>query len=81
MGLTYERENGFEDNCKVSCDDVDLYFADVSTSSEIDLEGVASLNCPENVDGEVIAGVTVESGRTLTIKSSEAVRYGRTRAE
>ncbi|CAM9295561.1 unnamed protein product [Scytosiphon promiscuus] len=75
LGLAYERENGFEDNCKVACDDVDLYFADVSTSTEIDLEGVASLECPDNVDGEVIAGVTVESGKTLTIKSSEAVRF------
>lgn len=74
LGLTDERANGFEDQCRVECDDLDLYFANVATSSEIDLNGVTSVDCPENVDGEVISEVLIESGNTLTIKSLDSVR-------
>lgn len=75
MGLLDERTNGFEDHCEAQCDDLDLYFADVATESEIDLNGVTSLMCPDNADGEVISEVFVESGKTLTIKSLDTVRY------
>ena len=59
------------------CDDIDQYFADVNSVSEIDLGDVTSVECPANDEGGMLEEVLIESGKTLTIKSTQDyVRYG-----
>lgn len=55
------------------CDDIDRYFRDVNSVSEIDLGSVIRVNCPEN-DGYrniMLEEILIESGKTLTIKSTQ----------
>ena len=53
------------------CDDVDEYFGDVSSVSEIDLGTVIRVDCPANDDGGYLEEILIESGKTLTIKSTQ----------
>ncbi|CAM9295269.1 unnamed protein product [Scytosiphon promiscuus] len=58
------------------CDDIDNYFGDVGSVSEIDLGSVIRVDCPSNDDAEELPFITIESGKTLTVKSSESfVRF------
>eukprot|EP00904_Undaria_pinnatifida_P009443 jgi/Undpi1/5629/HiC_scaffold_2.g00904.m1 len=53
------------------CDDIDKYFGDVSSVSEIDLGTVIRVDCPANDEGGDLEEVLIESGKTLTIKSTQ----------
>lgn len=53
------------------CDDIDAYFGDVNSVSEIDLGDVIRVDCPANDEGGPLEEVLIESGKTLTIKSNQ----------
>ncbi|CAM9593958.1 unnamed protein product, partial [Ectocarpus sp. 8 AP-2014] len=58
------------------CDDIDAYFGDVSSVTEIDLGTIIRVDCPSNDDAEELPYITIESGKTLTVKSEESfVRF------
>ncbi|CAB1109311.1 unnamed protein product [Ectocarpus sp. CCAP 1310/34] len=58
------------------CDDIDAYFGDVSSVTEIDLGTIIRVDCPSTDDGEELPYITIESGKTLAVKSEESfVRF------
>lgn len=58
------------------CFDFDEYFGDVSSVSEVDVSPVVRVDCPANDEGEMLQEVLIESGKTLTIKSTRGfARY------
>ncbi|CAM9518404.1 unnamed protein product, partial [Hapterophycus canaliculatus] len=58
------------------CDDIDKYFGNVGSVAEIDLGSVIRVDCPSNDDAEELPFITIESGKTLTVKSEESfVRF------
>ncbi|CAN0078316.1 unnamed protein product [Pylaiella littoralis] len=67
---------GSSSSAGIYCEDIDTYFADLSTASEIDLGTVTSIECPANEDRALQSEILVESGKTVTIKSAEpTVRF------
>lgn len=54
------------------CDDIDAYFGDVNSVTEIDLGSIIRVDCPSNDDAEELPYITIESGKTLTVKSEES---------
>ncbi|CAM9381103.1 unnamed protein product [Ascophyllum nodosum] len=58
-----------------ACDDVDLYFGNVSSVSEISLD-VIRIDCPALTDGEELEEIVIESGTNLTITTTrDYVRF------
>lgn len=54
------------------CDDIDEYFGNVGSVTEIDLGSVIRVDCSSNNRGEELPVIIIESGKTLTVKSSES---------
>lgn len=52
------------------CDDIVAYFGDVNSVSEIDLGDVTTVECPANDEGGMLDEILIQSGKSLTIKSS-----------
>lgn len=53
------------------CEDIESYFGDVGSVSEIDLGSVIRVDCPGNDEGGPLEEILIAEGTSLTIKSNE----------
>ena len=53
------------------CEDVETFFGDVGSVSEIDLGSVIRVDCPANDEGGPLEEILIASGTSLTIKSTQ----------
>lgn len=53
------------------CEDIENYFGDVGSVSEIDLGSVIRVDCPGNDEGGPLEEILITEGTSLTIKSNE----------
>ncbi|CAM9381243.1 unnamed protein product [Ascophyllum nodosum] len=54
-----------------ACEDIESYFGDVGSVSEIDLGSVIRVDCPANDEGGPLEEILIASGTSLTIKSTQ----------